>query len=111
LSAFTLKFDFVMHEYGTPSSTNESFAVAAVLYARSRLDGPATPLDRRITQVWIALYFWLMVNSTVARVTHLNLSVLLLTALATLLARRATGCESAGSTASEFPATPLAATA
>jgi len=86
-------------------------AVAAVLYARSRLDGPATPLDRRITQVWIALYFWLMVNSTVARVTHLNLSVLLLTALATLLARRATGCESAGSTASEFPATPLAATA
>jgi hypothetical protein len=86
-------------------------AVAAVLYARLRLDGPATPLDRRITPIWIALYFWLMVNSSVARLTHVNLSVLLLTALATLLAQRATRSELASSTSSEFAPAPLAATA
>jgi hypothetical protein len=65
-------------------------AVPAILYARLRLDTPAAPLDTRITQLWIALYFWLMVNSTVARLTHVNVSVLLLTALAVLLSRRTT---------------------
>jgi alpha-1,2-mannosyltransferase len=64
-------------------------SVAAVLYANLRLHNPAAHGDPWLTRLWITLYLWLMVNSTVARLTHINLSVLLLTALAVLLARRA----------------------
>jgi hypothetical protein len=85
-------------------------AVPAVLYARLRLDTPATPLDTRLTQLWVALYFWLMVNSSVARLTHVNVSVLLLTALAVLLIRRATPNIDATDkmTTFDFPPRPLA---
>jgi hypothetical protein len=64
-------------------------AVPAVLCARLRLDTPATGSDKPLTRLWIALYFWLMVNSAVARLTHVNVSVILLGALAVLLIRRA----------------------
>jgi hypothetical protein len=67
-------------------------AVPATLFARDRLlsDAPPTPADRWLTRTWIALYAWLLVNPGLARLTHFNLTVPLLTATALLLIRRAT---------------------
>jgi hypothetical protein len=94
-------------------------SVAAVLYAGTRLraatDGLA--IDRWLTRAWVALYLWLMVNSTIARLTHVNGTVLILTGLALLLARRAALIQPAGTIAhaaaedDEFTSRPLAAIA
>ena len=60
-------------------------ATATVLFAATRREN-----ERTLTALWIALYAWLMVNSTVARLTHVNGTVVLLAAIAFLSARRAT---------------------
>jgi hypothetical protein len=94
-------------------------SVAAVLYAHTRLRPAAQPLpiDRWLTRAWIALYLWLMVNSTVARLTHVNGTVLILAGVAILLARRAALAQPAGTVApadaqaDEFTPRPLAAIA
>src|SRR5258706_10168526 len=55
-------------------------SVAAVLFSGMRLRATAQPqpIDRWLTRAWVALYLWLMVNSTVARLTHVNGTVLIL---------------------------------
>lgn len=57
---------------------------AAVLFGAGRRRG-----ERWLTGLWIGLYVWLMVNSSVARVTGVNGTVILLSAIAFLSARRA----------------------
>jgi hypothetical protein len=87
-------------------------SVAAVLHAATRLRATPTSSGRSLTGVWIALYLWLMVNSTVARHTRVNGTVLILGALATLLARRAARAQTAATTSiGEFTPEPLAAAA
>jgi hypothetical protein len=88
-------------------------SVAAVLYAGTRLRATATDTgDRALTRTWIALYLWLMVNSTIARYTRVNGTVLILCAVATLLARRAARAQAITNTSSnEFTSEPLAAAA
>ena len=84
-------------------------SVSAVLYA-------ARPQKSKwLTRAWIALYCWLMINSIVGRLTHVNGSVLLLTCIAAMLAQRAAkiAAEFAAATdpSSESPTPPLAAAA
>ncbi|HEY7115971.1 MAG TPA: glycosyltransferase family 87 protein [Tepidisphaeraceae bacterium] len=51
-------------------------ATSAVLYAATCLRGQSA--DRWLTRGWIALFCWLMVNTTVARYTNVNGTVILL---------------------------------
>src|SRR5258706_15801464 len=68
--------------------------------------------ERSLTATWVALYLWLMVNSTVARLTHINRRALLLSAIATLLATRAARPQAAvTTTTNQFTPEPLAAAA
>ena len=46
-------------------------------------------LDRCLIRAWIALYLWMLINPGLASQTHVNLTVPLLTAVATMLMRRA----------------------
>ena len=69
-------------------------SVSALLYAGTRLRDQAAgrhplPLDRWLTRAWVALYLWLMFNSTIARLTGVNGTVVLLSIVAGLLAHRA----------------------
>src|SRR5205814_1223642 len=64
-------------------------SVAAVLYVAERGRTGKMPIDRWLTRAWVGLYLWLIVNSSVARLTHVNGMVLLLSCVALLLARRA----------------------
>ena len=71
-------------------------SVSAVCYAGIRMRERAAgveslAIDRWITRGWVALYFWLMVNSSVARMTGVNGTVVLLSVVAGLLAYRAGG--------------------
>jgi alpha-1,2-mannosyltransferase len=59
-------------------------ATAAVLFAMTRRAD-----EHRLTRVWVALFAWLMVNATVARLTHVNGTVILLSGVAFCAARRA----------------------
>jgi hypothetical protein len=90
-------------------------SVAAVLYTASRLRDTEASSERALTRTWIALYLWLMINSTVARYTRVDGTVLILCALATLLARRAARAPiaAAGNTrlVNEITQQPLAAAA
>jgi hypothetical protein len=70
-------------------------SVSAVCYAGIRLRERAAgieplAIDRWITRAWVMLYLWLMVNSSVARLTGVNGTVVLLSAVAGLLVCRAT---------------------
>jgi alpha-1,2-mannosyltransferase len=82
--------------------------VSAVLYA-------ARPQKTQwLTRAWIALYLWLMVNSIVGRLTHLNGSVLLLACIAAMLNHRAAKIAAAAASTdsqTESPTPPLAAAA
>lgn len=71
-------------------------AVPAVLFVsdRMRIDRDSARADRLITANWIALYGWQMVNDEFAGKFHLNISVLLLTLLASMLMRRVIRSES-----------------
>jgi hypothetical protein len=67
-------------------------SVSAICYAGVRLREEPNELvgiDRWITRAWVALYLWLMVNSSVARLSGLNGTVVMLSAIAVLLAHRA----------------------
>lgn len=88
-------------------------SVAAVLYTTTRLRATTAGTgDRALTRTWIALYLWLMVNSTVARYTRINGTVLILCAVATLLARRAARAQAvANFSSNEITQQPLAAAA
>ncbi|HWE04342.1 MAG TPA: glycosyltransferase family 87 protein [Tepidisphaeraceae bacterium] len=76
-------------------------AIPAVLFAAERVRRDrAAPLpwtDRWLLRIWPAQYAWLLLNSDVASVTHLNLGVPLLTAVAGLLIARAGGAGKADS--------------
>lgn len=86
-------------------------SVAAVLYTGTRLRA-SIQSDRSLTRAWVALYLWLMINSTVARFTHINGTVVLLSAVAALLAHRAARAQSAASASTDkFTRLPLAAAA
>jgi hypothetical protein len=67
--------------------------VSVVLYANVRLRQPAaegtSAADRWLTGMIVALYGWLMVNSIVARYTHVNGTVILLSGVAAILLWRA----------------------
>jgi len=69
-------------------------SAAAVLVAREQS-------ERAVTTTWIVLAGWLVVNSSVARWTHVNGTVILLTALAAMLIRRAVRAQVANESASE----------
>jgi hypothetical protein len=89
-------------------------AVAAVLYTAGRLQDTEASSERALTRTWVALYLWLMINSTVARYTRINGTVLILCALATLLARRAARAQIAAvanTSDHEIAQQPLAAAA
>jgi alpha-1,2-mannosyltransferase len=84
-------------------------AVSAVLYA-------ARPQKTKwLTRAWIALYVWLMINSIVGRLTHVNGSVLLLACIAAMLTHRAAKIAAAAAASTdpstESPTPPLAAAA
>src|SRR5207302_10391930 len=57
-------------------------SAAAVLVARE-------PSEKPITATWIVLALWLVVNSSVARWTHVNGTVIVLATLTTMLIARA----------------------
>ena len=87
-------------------------AIAACLFAVDLLRrDPARPLprvDRWLLRLWPAQYVWMMLNPDIASATHVNLGVLLLSAVCGLLiARAAAPVESAGvrSTDAHPPAT------
>jgi hypothetical protein len=66
-------------------------AIPVTLYAAERVKRPcaASKIDLSLTQAWIGLYFWLFFNPAVAFRTHLNITVLLLFAVAVFLVERA----------------------
>jgi hypothetical protein len=66
-------------------------AIPATLYAAERVKRPCATsrIDLSLTQAWIGLYFWLFLNPAVAFRTHLNVTVLLLFAVAAMLVERA----------------------
>jgi hypothetical protein len=66
-------------------------ATAAVLFGVTRRAD-----EHRLTRLWVALFAWLMVNATVARLTHVNGTVILLSGVAFCAARRAANSASAG---------------
>ncbi len=63
-------------------------AIPAVLLT-GQLTSPLTKADRWLMLLWIALFTCLMFNPALAGVTHLNVTVAILTPLAALLLRRA----------------------
>jgi hypothetical protein len=65
-------------------------AVPATLYAVERVRRPELARDGDIwlTRAWVALYLWLFVNPGLAMHTHVNLTVILLTCVASLLIAR-----------------------
>jgi hypothetical protein len=64
-------------------------AVPLTLYAAERLRQPALPGDVWLTRGWVALFFWMFVNPAFAMHTHVNVTVILLSAVATMQIRRA----------------------
>ena len=67
-------------------------AVPAVLLAAEALVRPIDPqpADKWLVRSWIALYAWMMINPGMANLTHVNLTVVLLTATSIQMTRRAT---------------------
>ena len=69
-------------------------AVPAVLFAAEELARPAGEKRDRPTiwlaRAWLVLYLWTMINPGLANQTHVNGSVLLLSAIAVLMTLRAT---------------------
>lgn len=63
-------------------------AAPAVLVARERASGQGV-VGGRLVALWIVLAGWLVVNGAIAKLTHVNGTVLLLIALAAVLLRRA----------------------
>lgn len=71
-------------------------AVPAVLFAADRMRQPQTRFrwfDRSIVILWTVLYAWQMINTDVGAMFHLNLSVLLLAALASMMIVRSSRTE------------------
>ena len=67
-------------------------AVPAVVFAAERMRENVTrPIDRAIIASWAALFAWMFVNPFVAGQTHVNGTVLLLSALSGMLVARACG--------------------
>jgi hypothetical protein len=64
-------------------------AVPLTLYAAERLRQPALPGDNWLTRAWVALFFWMFVNPAFAMHTHVNVTVILLSAVAAMQIRRA----------------------
>ena len=66
-------------------------AVPAVLIAAETLNRQAarTHSDKVVTRCFVALYLWMIINPGVAKLTHINVTVLLLSAVATQLLFRA----------------------
>ena len=64
-------------------------AVPLTLYAAERLRQPALPGDVWLTRGWVALFFWMFVNPAFAMHTHVNVTVILLSAVAAMQIRRA----------------------
>lgn len=73
-------------------------AIPAVLFANEFVNGShgrdahatKNPRDRWLVRAWIALFLWMLINPGIAGKTHINLTVPLLTIVATLLIHRAT---------------------
>jgi hypothetical protein len=67
-------------------------AVPATLLAAEALVRPIDPqpADKWLVRSWIALYAWMLVNPGMANLTHVNLTVVLLTATSIQMTRRAT---------------------
>ncbi len=65
--------------------------VPATLFAAEWINGRGSrsPLDIWTIRAWICLYLWLFFNPPLARLTHFNLTVILLSAVAALLLLRA----------------------
>ena len=63
--------------------------LAAELLARP-IDQAPTRSEKWLKRLWIALYAWMLINPGMTSLTHVNVSVLLLTATAVLMTRRAT---------------------
>lgn len=70
-------------------------AVPATLYAAERLRRPdlVQSGDVWLIRTWAALFFWLFVNPAVGLHTHMNVTVILLTAVAGQLVYRAGRCD------------------
>ncbi len=66
-------------------------AVPLTLYAVDRLQQPSRPGDVWLTRGWIALFFWMFFNPAVGLHTHVDVTVILLSAVAAMQIRRA-GC-------------------
>jgi hypothetical protein len=70
-------------------------SVPATLYAAERVRRPdlARANDVWLTRSWVALFLWLFVNPALAMRTHVNITVVLLTCVASLLIARARRAE------------------
>lgn len=78
-------------------------ATAAVLTVRARPESA-----RSLLAMWTVLYFWMLLNSTVARFTHVNGTVLLLCGLLWMTLRRLPARRLEADTNTAFAPPPLA---
>lgn len=78
-------------------------ATAAVLTVRARPESA-----RSLLAMWVVLFIWLLVNSTVGRLTHVNGTVLLLCGLLWMTLRRLPARRVEPDTETAFAAPPLA---
>lgn len=65
-------------------------AIPATLLAAEELSRSGEGKNRWLVRAWIALYAWMLINPGLARMTHLNVSVILLSVIAVIMIRRAT---------------------
>ncbi|HEX8324584.1 MAG TPA: glycosyltransferase family 87 protein [Tepidisphaeraceae bacterium] len=84
-------------------------SVPAVLLAAETLVRPIDPqpAERWLIRSWVALYAWLLINPGLAGVTHVNLTVALLTATSVQMTLRATRPDSRSLPAARITPTPL----
>lgn len=66
-------------------------AIPAMLYGAERVSRPDLyrPADAWLTRAWLMLFFWMFVNPAVGLHTHVNVTVMLLSSVATLQVARA----------------------
>ena len=83
-------------------------SVAAVLFSiRWRQSDSHGTLDRWIFALWVGLFAWMFINPFIARWAHVNGTVLLLSAIAAMLVKRACEVRPAADFATEsIPTTP-----
>jgi hypothetical protein len=69
-------------------------AIPATLLAAEELSRPSESSSRWMIRLWVALYAWMLVNPGLAKMMHVNVSVILLSVIAVMMIVRATRASS-----------------